>query len=236
MMQGPQEHVVHEAKEKKPAKFGQTFGDGLNQLDIWYTEATKPDESGFGAIVEARELALQMVRATVAALEARNAIASKALAAHFGRLDIAKDTGPVKLVVERYHAILRGLSAPFTICLAKSPRMGKGARGLTSKRLRIHLNLAILGNHRLALARTIVHEASHAFAGLPGYEMEDGHATVELYAHQKGYQNQCADVAIDCADSYAWAALSIYKGHLTRPWNLSEPDGFNDEVGCVKCG
>jgi len=88
----------------------------------------------------------------------------------------------------------------------------------------------------LALARTIVHEASHAFAAIPGDKVEDGHATFEVYAHSDSYKQQCADVAIDCADSYAWAALSIFKGHVALPWTSDDPgSGFHNEGGCLDC-
>lgn len=233
MMEGPTGQLVRPATDRKPAKYEKTVETGARQLDVWYTDS--PGDDGFGAIVEARALALAMVEKTVAALKSPDRLACEALKTHFGKLDTERDKGELTLLRERFEQIRDGLSKPLVICLARSSTM-KG-RGLTTRKGRIHLNLSILGNVRLAIARTIVHEASHAFARIPGSGVDGyGDAFDEYYAKSKAYARQTASAAINCADSYAWTALSIYEGHVTQPATYRTLGvGFSNHTGCQQC-
>jgi hypothetical protein len=80
----------------------------------------------------------------------------------------------------------------------------------------MHLNLNLLhSNDESAIARTIIHEASHMFAKMPGTSTyEDGQIEKELYESNLKYRAQKPKTAKSCADSYAWAALSLAHGHV----------------------
>jgi hypothetical protein len=102
-------------------------------------------------------------------------------------------------------------------------------RGETMKHGRtkehMHLNLS-------AIARTIIHEASHMFAAMPGtIEYKDGTVRNEMYEEFSRYQNQKPQHARACADSYAWAALSLAHGHVvcsTVRWEDPATNLFNN--------
>jgi hypothetical protein len=110
-------------------------------------------------------------------------------------------------------------------------------RGETMKHGRtkehMHLNLNMLPSvDESAIARTIIHEASHMFAAMPGtIEYKDGTVRNEMYEEFSRYQNQKPQHARACADSYAWAALSLAHGHVvcsTVRWEDPATNLFNN--------
>jgi len=74
----------------------------------------------------------------------------------------------------------------------------------------IHLNfkvfLADSQQHKLHVARTLIHEASHKFVDTYDF----------AYTHDPAYLTLSKPQAMRNADSYAFAAASCYKGRLFR--------------------
>jgi hypothetical protein len=74
----------------------------------------------------------------------------------------------------------------------------------------IHVAFAFMqqnGYTAEAVARVIIHEASHKYWGVADY----------FYAHQTaGYRNLNCVEAVDNADSFAWAAVSLDQGALVH--------------------
>src|SRR5277367_3346208 len=88
----------------------------------------------------------------------------------------------------------------------------------------MHLNLALLkDDDDMAIARTIIHEANHKFAHTHGTKYG---GKTELYAINKQYKKQIPKDAKECADSYAWAAISLWHTHLLTA------DIFSNGLGC----
>jgi hypothetical protein len=74
----------------------------------------------------------------------------------------------------------------------------------------IHVNFSLLlkeqSVNEVSVARTIIHEASHKFCSTSDF----------AYAINPDYANLTASQSLGNADSYAYAAVSLYKGHLFR--------------------
>jgi hypothetical protein len=127
----------------------------------------------------------------------------------------------VDKIVRKYNKIADGLSNQIILSVKELEDNTRAETDIKNEDpyYRIHLNKDILNTQSVMIARTIVHESSHAFANIPGeIEQEDLQGDIdyrhEHYAHESGYKAQSRDDAVHCADSYAWAALSFYAGRL----------------------
>lgn len=86
----------------------------------------------------------------------------------------------------------------------------------------MHVSFANLENYSLlSYARVIIHEATHKF-----FDTED-HA----YAHQDTYGTLSLTQCLENADSYAWAAISLYCGSVKMG---SPADNVPDWAQCAK--
>jgi hypothetical protein len=86
----------------------------------------------------------------------------------------------------------------------------------------IHVSFENLENYSdLSYARVIIHEAAHKFLGVDD----------KAYAHQDTYGTQSLQDALANADSYAWAAVSLYCGSVKMGSPADEP---TDWTQCQK--
>lgn len=217
-------------------KFACEYGANDGQVTIWYKEGTDPEKSGFGKIVEALRLARKLVENAVNLLvkEPDSASVKAVLAYHFGGKKVKanpKDEvkeGEVQKVhllkiIDNFKLIQDGLSGQVILCVSK--KLGESERGNTTKEMHLNLN-EFKDDIDTAIARTIIHEASHKFAKTHGTAI---FGPKEVYAIDSGYSDQEPRHAKDCADSYAWAAISLLDKHVLTP------DNFFNGVGCSKC-
>lgn len=86
----------------------------------------------------------------------------------------------------------------------------------------MHVSLANLENYStLSYARVIIHEASHKFLNTDD----------NFYAHDPNYPTMSLAQTLNNADSYAWAAVSLYCGAV----KMGDPsDGPTDWAQCSK--
>lgn len=81
------------------------------------------------------------------------------------------------------------------------------ATGAVVKRCSIHVEYDLIDTYsKLGVARIIIHEATHKFAGTADH----------AYSHQPGYSNMTQVQSLNNADSYAYAATSLYKNKLVN--------------------
>jgi hypothetical protein len=223
----PTKTVLNEKKRKIQL----TYNESEGRVTIWYKESNEPEDNQFGKIVESVRLAREMVDKALQLLPQRsgNDLVKKVLDYHF-RTPSEKQ---IKAIIESFEHIKGGLDGQVILCLAKA--LSANERGQTTDTqnvddsgftiYRIHLNTNILCDLDEQIARTIVHEASHAFAETPGtttskraYDEDDEDTDEkEVYVYDKAYQSQEPKEAKKCADSYAWGALSLFKGFLCKP-------------------
>jgi len=86
----------------------------------------------------------------------------------------------------------------------------------------IHVSLQNLENYStLSYARVIIHEAAHKHLGVPDI----------YYAHDANYPTMSLTDTLNNADSYAWAALSLYCGNVKMGDPSDEP---TDWAHCAK--
>lgn len=232
------------------------FNEGF--VTIWYKESKKPEDNQFGKIVRSLRLARNYVDATVQELNKKplSRLATQVLGVHFGAYNkpnrrIGKFFEDIR---ESFKEIKQGLSGQVVLCLRKD-LSGRGetmAHGKSGEH--IHISREILASDdESAIARTIIHEASHTFAEMPGTSLyaalrlneedeededEVGEIEPELYESYPKYRTQIPKEAKACADSYGWAALSFGHGHVIwsadRERDLSGDwiETFEEDVGC----
>ena len=129
-------------------------------------------------------------------------------------------------IIARFEEIQKGLSGQVILCVSK--KLGKNIRGETTQKM--HLNLdEISDDTDMAIARTIIHEASHKFAGTHGDNKYNPNGPHEVYADSNEYSDQQPFQAKECADSYGWAAMSLSHKHVLIPTN------FLNSFGCMDC-
>jgi hypothetical protein len=223
-------------KQDKTTKWEAEYSAADGQVTIWY-KGDKEQENSFGKIVAALQLARQLVDKALDSLKKEKDSPSpylkEVLNYHFGgRNQEAKPSEDTKkgevprqhfnAIVGGFERIQEGLARQVILCLSKN--LGSD-RGETSREM--HLNLALLkDDDDMAIARTIIHEASHKFAHTHGTKYG---GKTELYAINKQYKKQIPKDAKECADSYAWAAISLWHTHLLTA------DNFSNGLGCSPC-
>ena len=202
-------------------KFACEYGANEGQVTIWYKEASMPTQSAFGNIVKALRLARELVDHAVTCLQKQpdSALVKKVLDTHFGGANGPITEASINQILGRFQDIQKGLSGQVILCVSK--KLGEKVRGETTKQMHLHMK-EIANDADLDIARTIIHEASHMFAAMPGdnkYHPEGPH---EVYAHDEKYTLQKPIDAKLCADSYAWAAVSLSHKHVLTPNELHE--------------
>jgi hypothetical protein len=210
-------------------KMARTYDKSEGNLVIWYNKDKPPKNDGildeFGQIVNGLRIAREMAARAITRLtnERNNKVVKDVLSYHFK----IEDKDGIAGIIESFNYISGGLNKQMILCFTKElPNDTRGeANEKGNGRYRIHLNTIILGDNLNAIARTIVHEASHAFASTKGTitsRMENGSdddfegedEDPELYANDCGYRKQEPHELEMCADSYAWSALSLYEDRL----------------------
>ncbi len=78
----------------------------------------------------------------------------------------------------------------------------------------------------MSVARTIIHESAHAFAGMYGTRTHGWATDEELYVHSSTWDDAHPNDRRGSADAYAWAAISLHQDRVLFP-----NDGFNDYEG-----
>lgn len=211
--------------ERKPNK-ERTYKEGL--LTVWYKEEHK-EGVAFSQIVEGMRLAREMVNKAVDMIPSSGGIVDKILRYHFHVKEEGDKKDVVPSILKSFKYIQNGLSLQVVICVSRDLRPGK--RGLTTKSGQIHLNRSILKDSPLAVARTIVHEAAHSYAEMPGeISYKDGRIDEEVYANLTAYLDGDAAEAQGHADRYAWTALSLHQGRLLTPNNFFNEEGIIEDV------
>jgi hypothetical protein len=215
-------------RNRGPNKIARTYDFNEGWVTIWYKQSTKPPENNFGKLVRSLRLARNYISVTVRELEKDplSKLATDILGVHFGAYNLKGGKGlrkdRLEEVREDFKKIQEGLSTQIILCLQKD--LGEDTRGETVSHgtkknwktvEHIHLNRDILFEDDSAIARTIIHEASHLFAEMPGTTYyKDGSSEKEIYENYTEYRKQTPKDALSCADSYAWAALSFAHGHV----------------------
>jgi len=211
------------SKDGKQEKFERIYNSGEGDLVIWYKQGKKPDEKGFGRVLEGVRRARALLARSIQVLknEPKGELATVVLRHHFGANDGPLSSEDLASIIESFELIQEGLRAQPTICLSK--KLSDNTRGETNGAdtdFHVHINLNILDDHPDALARTIIHEASHRFASTDGsvtskrYGESDEDEKPEIYEYHSAYADKTTDEATMNADSYAWGALSLGSGRL----------------------
>jgi hypothetical protein len=179
-----------------------------------------PDE--FGKIVQAVTCARMILKKTAELLAAKDPLVEEVLRHHFKvSLKSPAHSGFVKLINERFELIVAGFNQQTVICVSKN--LDNTTRGETTAKSTMCINRKILDDDEAAIARTIIHEGAHKFANVKS-------AYEEIYEDDKRYGNESPDSTIYRADSYAWAALSLFSGRLLTGYNFDNTCGALKDV------
>lgn len=206
-------------KSPEKKKLARGYDESEGNLEIWYKASDQLNDSSFGTVLKALVSARGMVDKSIELLtkEKNTKLVQDVLNYHFRGVKTGKkiEEDYFQEIVEAYGYIREGLNQQVILCLSKNlhDEVRASTRAETDlKPGRIHLNRNLLTEHPTSIARTIVHEAAHAFAERPGDEKH----RPEVYEHDKDdrYLKQLPEDAINCADSYAWAALSFHFGFV----------------------
>jgi hypothetical protein len=218
-------------------KFAKSYPS--ENLTIWYKEGQMVEESvgngpsGLEQVVESVRRARHMVNIAIEKLKGQTAVGGTVediLIAHFRLKNNNKEN--IDSIVDSFELIRDGLKKNLIISLGrnKSLRKDKAIRGYTPTNIDVknceqhfHISRSILSDQCDHIARTIIHEASHLFADTHGgwtcdsFGNDDfGQENPEIYEDNPAYDKQNEDEAIICADSYAWAALSLFHDKVMR--------------------
>jgi hypothetical protein len=100
------------------------------------------------------------------------------------------------------------------------PDLAGGTKYSTARKGSVHINFDLLNtDSKLSVARTIIHESTHRFKDTEDHAYAWYHQT-NVDPGDKAYNELDKDEAMDNADSYAYAAICIYKKKLlTGPIN-----------------
>jgi hypothetical protein len=203
-----------------------------SNLVIWYFNGKGQDkdrwqiprsenQDRFRDLVNATGIARKMVDAALQKLRQAD-LTIKILEQHFG----GPSPSDLTDISGVYNRIQKGLGRQLVICDSRGRRPdGKIARGYVKHHTEtdtwgnIHLDFAVLTNVHEAIARTIVHEASHKF----------GDTKDLAYASESGRYPPKPQLAKENADSYAWAALSFFLGRCVIFNNYHDMVGSTEE-------
>lgn len=206
------------------------------RLSVWY--GVEPAENSWDSLTQGITRAREMIQDTLTQLNMNPLpeTTRDALDVHFNfnKLPERQRSKRLKNIRCYFEYMRDGLAKP-VLCLTQEPPPGarattkrfKAAKDENRKAVfknRIFLNEARLRDNLNALARTIIHEASHCYASVTMPETDQELLKIdEIYAEDDWYEKQDTEDAIaNCADSYAWTALSIYLGHVATPYNFGD--------------
>jgi hypothetical protein len=216
-MNGKYEEITHRKAKKKDRRHARIYGEGKEQFTIWYDPSNNlEEEDTFGTMVNAVRLAREMVAMALMQLKAevQSRLLQDILREHFAfseTLNLELRDESLGTITANFQKIQEGLQ---NVVISIARRLDPGVHGESPKHARqFFIDRKFLKkSHPQAVARVIVHEASHIWAGTVGM----GRKTTEIYEHDKCYDTQNMADALERADSYAWAALSFHLGRAAR--------------------
>jgi hypothetical protein len=222
---------------KKPVseKGAREYGESEGAVTIWYKNRKKPDEDFFGKLVESTRLARELVDAAVTQLKVDppTELVKQIMKSDFRIENENAIDNFLPTIREMFAIIKSGLSGQVILCVSKT--LSEDDRGDTSGKTirRIRLNASKLADDsELAIARTIVHEAAHLYAGMRGNVTKKEEGYTDMKVQKESYKDDIYynDIkpcdTIYRPDSYAWAALSLHHGHLL------DTISFHNVAGC----